>query len=173
MDHTLFLRKRLRILLHLSLNRTLQKMRKKFSMKDTMLKPCKVWAEKLAATLSDDLSSSEQIALESHLQECSMCAAMRNEYLLMDTLIRDYPAHETLPDLAPPPLSIWEPRNYDGSFPSPALDRIYKESVSNEARFPEHILIPQLRWAQVVITIAIVFFIVTLILGIYLVNRGS
>jgi hypothetical protein len=142
-------------------------------MKDPMLKPCKIWAEKLAATLPGDLSLFEQIALEAHLKECSMCAAMRNEYLLMDMLIRDYPAYETLPDLVPPPLSIWEPRNYDVSFPSPALDRMYKESVSGDARFPEHRLIPHLQWARVVITIMIVFFIVTLVLGIYLANRGS
>jgi hypothetical protein len=142
-------------------------------MKDSRLKPCKVWAEKLAATLPGDLSSTEQIALESHMEKCSTCAAMRNEYHQQDTLIRAYPADETMSDLAPPPLSIWEPRNYDVSFPSSALDRIYKESVSNEASFPEHMFIPHLRWVQVVITIAIVFLLVTLILGIYLVKGGS
>jgi anti-sigma factor RsiW len=75
-------------------------------MKDPMFKPCATWAEKLAATHQDDLSTSEWAALEAHIAKCPACAAVREEYRQMDARIRDFPSKECLLNLSLPPLCI-------------------------------------------------------------------
>ena len=86
-------------------------------MKDPMFKPCAAWAEKLAATHPDDLSPSERAALEAHIAECPACAAVRDEYRLMDTRILDFPARESILNLSPPPLGIWKTGDDDVNSP--------------------------------------------------------
>jgi len=136
-------------------------------MKKRMPKPCATWANKLAATYPGSLSPSEQAALEEHLKHCTACAATRDEYYQMDALIRAFPSDESLAHLSPPPLSIWEPGNYDVHSPAPALDKLYKESASRYTWMPGNKLIPHLRWATVFITLVVLIFLVTLIWGIY------
>jgi hypothetical protein len=81
-------------------------------MKEPMLKPCIAWMEKLASIHPDDLSSPERIELEAHIEKCSVCATVHAEYRLMDTLIRDFPACESLLSLSTPPLKLCEKQHY-------------------------------------------------------------
>lgn len=134
-------------------------------MKDPMFKPCAAWAEKLAATHPDDLSPTEQAALEAHVAECPACAAVRAEYRLMDVRILEFPANESQP--IPPPLRIQKIADNDVNLPSPVLDRIYRKSVFHKRLFG-NIPIPHMPLASLVIIIVVAFLIVSLILGIYL-----
>lgn len=59
--------------------------------------PCSEWAEKLAATHSDDLSLTERASLKEHLATCANCAAVHDEYRLMDAHILELPAVAPLP----------------------------------------------------------------------------
>lgn len=80
-------------------------------MKEPISKPCINWAEKLAATHPDDLSSDERGELDGHLAKCSVCATVYAEYHLIDALIRAYPSRGGLPGLFPPRLVLpesWE-----------------------------------------------------------------
>jgi len=135
-------------------------------MKKCMSQPCKAWAKKNAVTHRGNLSTTEQAALENHVKNCAACTAIRNEYYQTDVLIRNLPSHDSLAHLSPP-LSIWEPGNYDVHSPAPALDKIYKESASRYTWMPGNNLIPHFRWASVFITLIVLSFLVTLIWGIY------
>jgi hypothetical protein len=63
-------------------------------MKKPAINSCIIWAKKLADTRLDDLSPSEQAALQDHLEKCPACAAIRLEYQLMDTRLQNYLADE-------------------------------------------------------------------------------
>src|SRR5947207_16003363 len=127
-------------------------------MKKRMPKPCTTWANKLAATYPGSLSPSEQAALEDHLKHCEVCAAARAEYYQMDALIRAFPSDESMAHLSPPPLSIWEPENYDVHSPAPALDQLYKESASRYTWMPGNKLIHHSRWPTAFITLVLHIF---------------
>jgi hypothetical protein len=49
-------------------------------MKNSMLRPCADWVEKLAVKYPDDLSYAERIALNEHLTSCPTCAAIHSTY---------------------------------------------------------------------------------------------
>ncbi len=54
-----------------------------------MRTPCSEWAEKLAAIYPDDLSLAEQQALNTHIESCDACAAVRLEYQAMSSFIHN------------------------------------------------------------------------------------
>lgn len=82
-------------------------------MNERMRQPCAVWAEKLAATHSDDLSTAERIQLDAHLRQCAACAAVHTEYRLIDALIRAYPCARNLPDILPSRLALPDSQDCD------------------------------------------------------------
>ncbi|HLV98492.1 MAG TPA: zf-HC2 domain-containing protein [Ktedonobacterales bacterium] len=63
--------------------------------------PCPAWAELLTATHPDDLSPSQQDALEAHLATCPACAAVRADYLRLDGYIQRLPTSRPLPAFPP------------------------------------------------------------------------
>jgi hypothetical protein len=68
--------------------------------KSNNLRPCRVWATKLALTHPEDLSPGEQAKLLAHLDKCAACSAIRLEYHLMDMRISNYPPFEKLHQLS-------------------------------------------------------------------------
>lgn len=82
-----------------------------------MCKPCVAWAEKLVAKHPDDLSLSEYTELEVHVTGCSICAAVRAEYLLLDALILAFPSSEAMCTVTPPPLKLGVTQNLNGDAP--------------------------------------------------------
>src|SRR2546421_13009072 len=68
-------------------------------MKDTMLKPCADWIEKLAVRYPDDLAYDDRIALNKHLASCRACTIIHPFYLEIGARICNLPAVEPLPDL--------------------------------------------------------------------------
>lgn len=80
-------------------------------MKQTLLTPCPFWAEKLAATHPDDLSPFERLALQTHIDSCPTCKAVRAEYEVMGTYISQLPAVEPRPGLPPRLLQLWQERD--------------------------------------------------------------
>ncbi len=71
------------------------------------LTPCSFWAEHLAATHLDDLSSFERVALERHIASCPACAAIRAEYEAMGRKISQLPTVEPRPGIPAGLLKLW------------------------------------------------------------------
>lgn len=80
-------------------------------MKQTLFTPCPFWAEKLAATHPDDLSPFERLALQTHIDSCPTCKAIRAEYEAMGKYISQLPAVEPRPGLPPRLLQLWQERD--------------------------------------------------------------
>lgn len=140
-----------------------------------MFQPCAAWAEKLAATHPDDLSPAEWDELETHIAYCTVCAAVRAEYRLMDDRIRSYPAGVALlhpPTL--PPIPGQSAGNDIGS-PLPVLDRVYGRSLRNRLSWyaPFLSVTPHIQRVSIVILISIVCLIASLLLGIYFLKTGG
>jgi hypothetical protein len=68
-------------------------------MKNSMLKPCADWVEKLAIKYPDDLTFAERVALNEHLASCPTCAAIHSTYQVMGVRICNLPPVEPLPGL--------------------------------------------------------------------------
>lgn len=75
-------------------------------MNKTTVKPCREWANKLAARHPDDLSPADAAALKQHLQTCIACASVSHSYALMESAIRALPIGE--PVAALPQQSLLE-----------------------------------------------------------------
>src|SRR5450759_5793925 len=63
--------------------------------------PCPEWAEKLVDLHAHRLSSSDQTALEAHLESCQSCAAVLLEYRKMDERIHQGLNINPLPTFTP------------------------------------------------------------------------
>ena len=70
-------------------------------MKEFFPLPCSPWAEKLAATHPDDLTSTERQQLQAHLASCASCSAIRAEYEIMGRAISQLPTIDPVPELSP------------------------------------------------------------------------
>jgi hypothetical protein len=66
-------------------------------MKNSMLRPCADWVERLAVRYPDDLSYVERVALNEHLASCPTCAAIHSAYQVMGARIYSLPPVEPLP----------------------------------------------------------------------------
>lgn len=63
--------------------------------------PCAEWAEKLAALHPDDLTSTEQDELKTHLASCRNCAEIDQDYRRLASLVRDLATTGVAPELLP------------------------------------------------------------------------
>jgi hypothetical protein len=91
--------------------------------------PCAEWEEQLAATHPDDLSPSQQQALERHVASCTACAAVRAEDQEIDTLLLNGENLEPLPDL---PTWRLQPRNQLAHVPTMSADEGRSRAVGRD-----------------------------------------
>ena len=52
--------------------------------------PCLIWSEKLALR-NEDLSPADRAALNTHVQQCAVCAAIQADYQFLDAQLRALP----------------------------------------------------------------------------------
>jgi len=69
---------------------------------------CLHWREKLAVFPPEELSPTEQKALDVHIASCPSCSLARTHYSLLRTALRDLSADEPAPDLPPRLLQLWQ-----------------------------------------------------------------
>ena len=81
-------------------------------MKEFFPTPCSSWAEKLAATHPDDLTSTERQQLQAHMASCSTCSAIRTEYEIMGHAISQLPTIKPVPRLSPALSNLLNAQTY-------------------------------------------------------------
>ena len=91
-------------------------------MNKTTVKPCREWADRLAARHPDDLSPTDAAALKQHLQTCAACASVYRSYALMESAIRALPVGESVNAL--PQQSLLE---------EPIKGRLTEDAASDHA----------------------------------------
>lgn len=96
-------------------------------MNKTTVKPCREWADKLAARHPDDLSPADAAALKQHLQTCDACASVYRSYALMESAIRALPIGEPVAEL--PQQSLLEESARERIAPAPASEHA-QENIS-------------------------------------------